>query len=333
MLSSLKFVLFITIFISTVHARKWTVHTIPGAKCGAGAPYKIWIEQKSTKKLAIEFMGGGACWSASTCYGPTLRTWIFPIPSLPIMSMFSSKKSPAKDHSYLYLPYCTGDAHMGRHTAKYLRGKIKVHHQGFRNIEKTFEYLHKNNLIQFSEVEDLLVYGASAGAIGALVHSKTYSPYFLPNTKKTMIADAPGLHFSAEKFWSQFTPELIQDYSKGMTILGMDQSEGGYISRFIPKMCDQLKNWNIGILQGSKDVITSYLFGKISPKEHELLVYGKEGVWQMSQLTENCSAWVPSTYHHTFLIFPTSYNMEIDNKSAMGFATDIANGLKNQYYR
>ena len=74
-------------------ARQWKKVMIPGAQCGSGAPYAVWIDKKSKSKLAIEFMGGGACWSAATCFGPNFRAWSFPIPRFPLMSVFSGKKS------------------------------------------------------------------------------------------------------------------------------------------------------------------------------------------------------------------------------------------------
>lgn len=270
------------IFISSnAFARKWKVIEIPGAKCGAGAPYKVWLDKQDSKKLAIEFMGGGTCWSASTCYGPKLRAWIFPIPPAPILSMFSTRIrdiSPAKNHSYLYLPYCTGDVHLGKHTANYFKGRLKVKHHGFTNIQKTFKYLVENKIINFSQINDLLVYGASAGAIGALIHTQTIKPYLNDYMSKTLIADSPGLHFSKNNFWEQFTQEQIKDYSQAMRLLGIERPEEGNISKFIPNICQKLSKWNIGILQGSKDVVTSFIFGKIGPKEHERRVYGKDGV-------------------------------------------------------
>lgn len=36
-------------------------------KCADGSPYSIFINEGSTGNLVLDFMGGGACWSAETC--------------------------------------------------------------------------------------------------------------------------------------------------------------------------------------------------------------------------------------------------------------------------
>ena len=140
--------------------------------------YSVYVEIKKPNKLAIEFMGGGACWSKNTCWGPNFRTVLFPLPKLPAMSVLSSgyeQMSPLSDYSFVYFPYCTGDVFAGDHTAKYegLLLDFPVHHRGYTNVQKTIKYL-KENKIDFSQVEDFVVYGSSAGAIGSLVHIKNF---------------------------------------------------------------------------------------------------------------------------------------------------------------
>jgi hypothetical protein len=47
----------------------------------------------------------------------------------------------------------------------------------------------------------------------------------------------------------------------------------------------------------------SGVFGAISPDDHEKLVYGPTGIYsRTSDATDNCSAWVPRSAMHTFLV-------------------------------
>ena len=93
---------------TSVQARTFKTYTIPGAYCGNGMAYKVWVntENKDKKKLAVEFMGGGACWSTATCYGPNLRAWVHPLPKIVSkMNVMLKKGSVLEDHSVLYFPY------------------------------------------------------------------------------------------------------------------------------------------------------------------------------------------------------------------------------------
>ncbi len=41
-------------------ARSWKKIEIPGAVCGNGATYTVFLDEKASDKLLIEFMGGGS---------------------------------------------------------------------------------------------------------------------------------------------------------------------------------------------------------------------------------------------------------------------------------
>jgi hypothetical protein len=78
LLKNLSVAAFLLLTSSLAKAHEWTRIKIPGAKCGDGRDYEIFIDKKSESNWIFEFTPGGVCWSASTCYGPNLRTWIFP---------------------------------------------------------------------------------------------------------------------------------------------------------------------------------------------------------------------------------------------------------------
>ena len=304
--------------------RKWTKIEIPGATCGKGHSYVVWLELRDTKKLAAEFMGGGACWSAKTCFGTKLRAWMFPLPQLPVMSSLSvanEKLSPFWNHSMIYFPYCTGDVHAGNHVTTY-KGK-KVYHTGHKNVQMALEYLKKQELVRFDELEELALFGSSAGAIGAIAHTGTFDKFVPLTTQRVLIADAPGLHFG-KTFWNKFTDNIIADFKIAFAHLGFDFSRNDHVmAKYLPQVCESLKHWRVGILQGSKDIVMSQVFGEISPKEHEKLVYGPYGAYQLAQKTSNCSAWTPSTFQHTFMIVRNPVGTTAGAMSAIEFIQEV----------
>ena len=109
--------------------------------------------------------------------------------------------------------------------------------------------------------------------------------------------------------------------------------ENGYMADQIPDLCKGLQDWSIGFLQGSRDAVMSLGFGNISMDDHEKLVYGKSGVYELTKDTSNCAAWVPQTSQHTFLLFKGSSVMEANQKSAIKFVSDIHNKQPGINYR
>ncbi|MBI3556470.1 MAG: hypothetical protein HY074_09425 [Deltaproteobacteria bacterium] len=324
--------------MAPAHAqRQWTKIDIPGARCGDGSQYQVLLSPGDPRKIAFELMGGGACWSFATCFGPTPLAWLHRIPNVYEKDGFVSDdpaRSPAADYTMIYFPYCTGDAHLGDHVATYA-GFAKVHHQGKRNFELAIENLQQTRQVNFKQADRVILYGQSAGALGAFFHIFTLKPYFEHATSKVLLADAPGLHFG-DGLWKKFSPELLRDFEAGFKRAGfsLDRSHGN-IAGLIPAVCRLFSDWNVGVLQGSRDVVMSRVFGELSPDEHEQMIYGPGGLYQLTlDPHDRCAAWVPSTATHMFLELDSTAKMTTaDGKSAMDFAFDTVAGTGGQNHR
>lgn len=305
-------------------ARGWERIEIPGAVCGDGAPYSAFVSRGDPSKVAVTFMGGGACWNLSTCWGPTPLTWIHPLPfAYEILGGFfssSAKESPIAGHTLIHLPYCTGDVHIGHHTAEYALG-VRVHHVGRTNVERTLAFLAENGAVTPERVRDVVMYGYSAGALGALHHVDLVDRMFPAAERRTLIADSPGLHFGP-RFWRKFSPRMIQDLGEAMEHVGLrlDTSQG-LVAELVSALCQKHPGWEIGVLQGSRDIVMSALFGDITPEEHERLIFGPGGLWERtSRAGDSCSAWIPSTYLHTFLVTTPTARTRVGEVTASDFS-------------
>jgi len=317
-------------FLASAQARDFKKIYIPGATCGNGSPYAVWLDLKNKDQMMVEFMGGGACWSAKTCYGPKLRAWAFPIPKVPVISWLSNDLGPKKTQgllgnmSMLFFPYCTGDVFASDHSANY--HPFKIEHRGYSNVIKTLAYLESEGLVNFASYKKFVLYGASAGAIGALVHAPNFLPYLDPTAEKILIPDSPGLHFG-KTFWDKFPQQMFSDFQNSFSQLGIKITRQDHvIAKFIPQVCAQLHDFQIGILQAARDVIMSRVFGNISLKDHRALVYGEQGLYEKSYETNNCSVYTPDTLEHTFLLLPASSIPGKQEMSAVEFAQHVLNG-------
>ena len=319
------FIAFFSFFITSIASASLETITIPNAKCGNGGPYSVFIDQRDDEKLMVEFMGGGACWDYESCF-ILPHTWIFPVPNLKSLSLFTNndyEKNFLKDHSKIYFPYCTGDIHAGKHVG-YYGNHSRVFHNGKNNVDLALNYLISKKLISFNKVNDLVVWGASAGALASMIHSKSLEKLIKPRAHKTMIADSPGLHWG-KNFWDKFPKDSLEDYDDAFNKINVqiDFSDGLVVKDLKP-FFKNYKNWNIGFLLATRDFVMTTIFGDINPDEQEDLILSKRGLPKMSEKYPNVKNWVATTNMHTFLLLSKSAEMKsIDGESAIDFAKRI----------
>lgn len=318
-------------------ARSWERVVIPDAVCGSGLPYSVFVsrENKNSAKLAVEFMGGGACWSLASCYGTQISTWMFPIPKVPYYSVLSSERaahSPVADHTMVYLPYCTGDTFAGDHTATYAFN-IKANFRGGSNVRKTFEYLVNENYLSPNQIDEIFVAGSSAGGIGSLFHINLFNDTFPQATKRTMLVDSPGLHWNAN-FWRKFSGDMLVDFAESFARAGLFfDINTGLVAAQMGEYCSRHSDWNIGFLQSSRDSAMSTWFGDISADEFEANVFSDQGILASTESAPNCSAWVQRSGHHMFYLKPSLARSRSEGISAIDYAFQISRGQTERNYK
>lgn len=163
----------------------WQKVELPGTKCGNGSQYKFFMRRTASPNLLFFFEGGGACWDYDTCSGRAgvlgaanpngitndymtqfTAKYVSPIvngadPGLPLRSRTDLV---TKDWNIVYMPYCTGDVHIGNRNATYVdqtgaQPPLNWNHSGYTNTLAAVNYAHQ----QIPSVNKLLVTGFSAG--------------------------------------------------------------------------------------------------------------------------------------------------------------------------
>jgi hypothetical protein len=319
-------VIFLFLVATSSIAANWQQVTVPGAYCGDGKPYSVFIQDKKSDKLLIEFMGGGVCWDFKSCFKKTsLFPWLHTYPvisSYSVMTSLSSTINPFKEQSKLYFPYCTGDVHMGNHIGNY--NNKKVFHVGGKNIELTFNYLIEKNLINFKSYNDLVVYGASAGGIASLVYGKKIENLFKSNIKKTLIADSPGLHFG-KTFWNKFDDKMKSDFKYSFNNVSLDVDfTDGFVAKKMRPVLDLYNDWEVVFIYALKDYVMSKSFGDISPEDEKKLLLSQDGIPSIAKEYNNVHVWYKDTYMHTFLLSkPSALMVNEENETAIDFVDKI----------
>ncbi len=170
----------------------WVKHE-PGeqCQCSDGTGYSYWTRDASPTKVLLYLQGGGACFSADTCSftdgtfsvhaddrdDPARASGIFQL---------NNPRNPFADWSMIFMPYCTGDVHIGNSIHEYEPG-LTIHHNGFHNAENGLHYLVEH----FPDADEIVVAGSSAGGIAAPLFAGLAADAF-PNAVISSISDGSG---------------------------------------------------------------------------------------------------------------------------------------------
>ena len=215
-------------------AGKWERVDIPGAVCGNGSQYRIFImraaETRYKNNLTVYLEPGGACWDYESCSGQggirgaanpngvpknymSFIDYINPFKSggspMGLISPIIWKNNPTGDNietskwNKVFIPYCTGDVHSGNRVAVYAdpTGKnppLTFHHVGAVNVEKVIDYLKT----EFGGPDRMLVTGCSAGGAGALTNYHFFRQGLRPN--QSYLLNDSGPIFPAPGTGNQF---------------------------------------------------------------------------------------------------------------------------------
>lgn len=248
--------------------------------------------------------------------------------------------NPLAEATLVYFPYCTGDVHIGTHVANYAFGQ--VHHVGRNNFRLAIAQWAQEKWFEMSRVRRVVLAGSSAGAIGALVNLGEFDRWLTEqlgararNVQKFLIADSPGLHFG-DHFWDKFSDQMQLDFKAGLNEIGAGLGEhSGLMARPVVELAKHYPGWRFSILQGSRDFVMSSMFGTISPVEHEKLVYGPDGIFQLSlDRSDRFAAWVPQTYGHAFMVSDFArYFKTSDGLDGFEFLRDEFSSRSGQSHR
>lgn len=190
---------------------QWSFVGFPDARCANGTPTGIAINPVADAKGLLVFMqGGGACWDAEMCLvtksSVHLEDTVDETVVLPeagnLSGLFdhANEANPFKDYAYVYIPYCTGDVHIGTATKTYSNATDTktVHHYGALNVTLYLERL----IPTFPQLERVVVSGISAGGFGATFNWWRYQGAF-PNARVDVLDDAGLIVDPAGDRWQQ----------------------------------------------------------------------------------------------------------------------------------
>jgi Pectinacetylesterase len=170
---------------------------VPGGdcQCSDGSEFSFWVREANPEKVVFFLEAGGGCFSAETCApGRDLYSRHSEGPGEGGMFDFADERNPFADYSVVYVPYCTGDVHIGDVTTEYAPG-LTVHHKGYANGTAALDHL----AAAYPGATDVVVMGESAGSIAAPLYAGLVSDR-LPDARITVLADGSGSYPDVRPF-------------------------------------------------------------------------------------------------------------------------------------
>jgi hypothetical protein len=181
----------------TATAGTWTWIDVPDSQCEDGTPTGFAVNVQDTSDLFVFFEGGGACWDYLTCvvadtatHGPVgAAEWATRQQTLPAPFDRTRATNPFRNATMVYIPYCTGDLHVGDNVALYQGLTSKTYYHKGR--PDTLAFLSRV-ASTWKDPARVIVSGSSAGGFGAALTYDIARKTF-PHARMYLVDDAGPL--------------------------------------------------------------------------------------------------------------------------------------------
>jgi len=260
----------------------WNFYNFPGAMCRDGSPTGLYVRYGSVNKLMIYMEGGGVCISTHFCdHNPPNMATVFPGGSLNGESFAGSlltqpglqapyttgifdttmgTANPFYNWNQIYIPYCTGDAHVGTNPNGSTPNELGIgtpitqHFVGALNMQQFVARI----VATFKTVDQVVLTGSSAGGLGAGLNYGLVQDSF-GSVPVTVIDDSfppfvgteditPCLQNLANGLW-QLTGALPSDCAECT-----DFDAGGFVN-IVPYWLQKYPNAHLGLVSSIHDQI------------------------------------------------------------------------------
>jgi hypothetical protein len=175
----------------------WTWIDVPESQCEDGTPTGFAINVQDTSDLYIFYEEGGACWDYLTCvvvdtatHGPVgSAEWAAREAMLPEPFDRTRASNPFRNATMIYVPYCTGDLHVGDNVATYQGLTTKTYYH--KGLPDTTAFLSRV-ASTWRDPARVVVSGSSAGGFGAILTYDLTRKTF-PDARMYLVDDAGPL--------------------------------------------------------------------------------------------------------------------------------------------
>ena len=171
-----------------------------GTGCAHDSTFAFRVRPGLPDKVMIFLNGGGACWRALECDPRGKPTYTMTSDSANDVSVrtgifdVANPANPVRDFTMVFIPYCTGDVHLGTREVEYelpgAKGALRafaVRHGGAANVEAVLDWVFTN----VRAPRTVFVTGVSTGAIPSPVIAAKVARHY-PRAHVVQLGDGAG---------------------------------------------------------------------------------------------------------------------------------------------
>lgn len=323
---------------------------VDGARCRNGSNAGVTVRRPAqpSSRVVIYLQGGGACFNTQTCLPMVNPDSIAESRRAPVeQGIFDSTRAdnPLRDWNVVYVPYCTGDFHMGDNVASVPFGPSNQLFVGRKNLALILPSV----VATFPGTEKVLITGSSAGGAGATASVAPIKRAFAASAPELyLINDAGPLLSAGDNFFNDYAPVAVQTKWKNLwglarTILpecGAACATGNMLPAFARSVIDTLGR-KPALVTGKQDLVVATLYANVRVDQYPL--FGLVGVELRDALndyrTRMGDTW--STYYvtapdslarqHMFLVGDNFYSVDQPLRDAPGGQTRALLSWVDQY--
>jgi hypothetical protein len=211
--------------------------------CSDGSDYRFFVRRGDPEKLVVYFQGGGACWFADNCstqLNPSYKVNVGENEPERYRGIFdfNHEENPFADYSFVMVPYCTADVHLGDTVTRYeapatesqAAHQVVIHHKGIVNAEAALTWTHQH----FLDPREVFVTGSSAGAIPSPYYAWRVAEAY-PDAHIAQLGDGAGGYRRSEALQNNpITAWGTLDYlSRYPEFAGMTERDFTYESLYV----------------------------------------------------------------------------------------------------
>lgn len=302
--------------------------SIPGGddcRCSDGSEFELWERPADPTKVVLFFQGGGACFSAETC-GPdsssfTRNLTIGKAPDFGGIFDETNPENPLAGHSIVYVPYCTGDVHLGERVTEY-SDTVTIDHNGFPNAMMGLDTV----LANYPDVEQLVVAGASAGSIPTPAFAGLAADS-LPNTEiitfgdsSAAYPDVPALNAGIGALWGVL--ENVPDWPVNE---GLTPQEWSMPGLYVQAGAEH-PEITFARFDFAYDQVQATFAGLVGIEADDLASFIDQTEIDIEAAGVPVASYIAPGESHTIVMQDDFYDLEVEGVRLVDFLTALVNG-------
>lgn len=316
----------------------WNVFQPGGdTTCSRGTPFTFAARKGNSRKLLVDFIGGGACWNEFTCgFADAIFSdnadWVKDFEGKTGVQGGiydeTNPDNPFADYHHVVIPYCTGDIHWGNASMVYGEGtdkEVAIEHKGAVNTQAVLDWIEAN----YHDPDQIFVTGCSAGSYGSIMWAAHLGQMF-PDADLVQLGDS-GLGIITESWFQDSFPQWNAEPSFPSFISSMNPEEinlldvdAGYLYEEVGKYYPNSRFAQFTAHADNNQVFYYQAMGGGTVQEWTEKMY--ERINRIAQNTPNFRGYVSGGDRHCIIMSDDFYTLETNGVRIRDWMAALANG-------